>query len=83
MAKEMHKKFDKLFKWFEDNEFKNEGVYCRTTNLVFEFMEWLENAEDKFIAEELGLEFNEKTQQWEGLTDAKASMMKGCELWLR
>lgn len=74
MSKE---KCDNLFTWFEENKFENEGDYPRDTNLVFSFMDYLDNADnEEEIADKLGLTDEDNFEQ------AKAEMLKGCEKWI-
>lgn len=42
--------YDEVFFWFEQNEFKNDGVWGYNTNLIFEFADWLDTVEDCKIA---------------------------------
>lgn len=74
MSKE---KCDNLFTWFEENKFENEGYYPRDTNLVFSFMDYLDNADnEEEIADKLGLTDDDDLEQ------VKAEMKKGCITWL-
>lgn len=75
--------YNKLFSWFEENKFENEGDYPRDTNLVFSFMDYLDKAEnEEEIADKLGLEYNEETESYVGLEQAKEEITKGCNTWL-
>lgn len=80
MSKE---KCDNLFTWFEENKFENEGYYPRDTNLVFSFMDYLDNADnEEEIAEKLELTYDEETESYVGLDQAKEEMKKGCTAWI-
>ena len=69
-------KADELFWVFENNFFKNDGNYNRTTNLILEFAEFMENPSkeelNKFIHLDNDEEFNK----------LKQLINNGIDLWL-
>lgn len=55
MDKQTKNRMDKIFRWFEDNLFKNSMDYSRSLNLVFEFADWIDTDSGKdVIADEFG-----------------------------
>lgn len=38
-------KMNRIFNDFEENHFRNEGVHCRSLNLIFEFADWIDTDE--------------------------------------
>ena len=42
--------YDEVFFWYEQNEFKNDGVWDYNTNLVFGFADWIDTVEDCKLA---------------------------------
>lgn len=68
-----NKLYDEVFFWFEQNEFKNEGVWGYNTNLIFEFADWLDTVEDCKIAT---LTNSTDTDR------IRAELKRGVDLWL-
>lgn len=61
MDKLVRSSMDKIFRWFEDNLFKNELDHSRSLNLVLEFADWIDSDSGKdAIATEFG---EDKTQE--------------------
>lgn len=56
----LKEKLDKLFYWFEEHKFKNEGNYPRNTNLVLEFYDWTEQLTDAQLLDALDIEYTDK-----------------------
>lgn len=42
-----HEKMSKIFTYFEDNIFTDEGEHCRTYNLLFAFGDWIDTQAGK------------------------------------
>ena len=42
----LNKAADRIFEYFENNEFKNDGIYGRNMNLAFEFADFIEYEAD-------------------------------------
>jgi hypothetical protein len=68
-----NKLYDEVFFWFEQNEFKNNGVWDYDTNLIFEFADWLDTVEDCKIAT---LTNSTDTDR------IRAELKRGVDLWL-
>lgn len=76
----MKEKYDSLFYWFEDNLFENDGDYSRSTNLIFSFIDFINDKKyNKLIANKLGISPNDK----KSLKKAKNDMIGGCQKWLK
>lgn len=48
-------RIDEFFRWFEENKFENNGVYCKETNLVLSFCDMVNGMDDYDLAECLHL----------------------------
>lgn len=62
LNKMYRQKMDKIFNWFEENRFKNDGDHCRGLNLVFEFADWIDTDEG---AEKISEQFDDKPETLE------------------
>ena len=71
----LKEKIDNLFSWFENNKFTNEGNYPRSTNLVFEFDEWIRELSDISLSEYLGVSLKSAVQ-------ARKMISAGIDKWL-
>lgn len=76
----MKEKYDSLFYWFEDNLFEDDGDYSRSTNLIFSFIDFINDKKyNKLIANKLGINPNDK----KALKKAQNDMIGGCQKWLK
>lgn len=77
-------RYDRLFRWFEENEFTNEGDYPRETNLVFEFSDWLDSIDDGDLADRLGffMDFKDVDDAVVAAEQARKELTRGVNKWL-
>ena len=83
-VKQLKKKIDTLFYWFEANKFKNEGNYPRATNLVLEFSDYVEKMDNCNLADSLGLtsDFDDLEDAEKAAAHARTMIDKGIDNWL-
>ena len=69
-------KADEIFWIFENKFFKNDGNYNRTTNLILEFSEFIENSSKEELNKFIHLENDEEFYKLKQLIN------NGIDLWL-
>lgn len=71
-------KMDKLFFWFEDNLFQNDGPHHRSLNLVFEFADWIDSPHGAEKIEEYWDWWNDDDK----IQEIRDEFSRGINLWL-
>ena len=73
----LQSKADELWYWFEDNLFKNDGIYSYNTNLVFAFADYVDGVSDDDLADFL------QCRQKRTVKRFRKMLNNGIDAWLQ